>query len=58
MFVPFNKNEDELPDCSTLHVVKVHEEEAQPDARGDVALEHDHGEQDTTKHCSELRCAE
>ena len=55
---PFYEYEDQLPHGPALHVVEVDEEEAEPDPRGDVALEHDHAEQDTTKHRSQFCGAE
>ena len=58
VLLPFDKYEDKLPDGPALHVVEVDEEEAEPDPRGDVALEHDHAEQDATEHRPQLRGAQ
>ena len=55
---PFYEYEDQLPHGPALHVVEVDEEEAEPDPRGDVALEHDHAEQDATEHRPQLRGAQ
>ena len=55
---PFYEYEDQLPHCPALHVVEVDEEEAEPDPGGDVALQHDHTEEDPPEHGAQLGAAE
>ena len=58
MTSPLHEDEDELPDSAALHVVEVDEEKTEPDSGGDVALEHDDAEQDTSEHGTKLGRAE
>ena len=58
MFLPCHEYEDQLPHLPALHVVEIHKEEAKPDHGGDVALQHDHREQQATDHGAYSRRAE
>ena len=55
---PFYEDEHELPHGAALHVVEVDEEEAEPDSGGDVALQHDHTEEDPPEHGAQLGATE
>ena len=56
--LPLYEDEDELPDVPAVHVVEVDEEEAEPDPGGDVALQHDHTEEDPPEHGAQLGATE
>ena len=56
--LPCHEDEYELPHLPAPHVVKIHKEKTKPDHRGDIALQHDDGEQQPTEHGAYVGCAQ
>ena len=58
IFLPCREYEDQLPHLPTLHVVKIYKEKDEPHTSGDVALQHDHREQQASEHGTYTGCAQ
>ena len=57
-YLPLHEDEDQLPHLPTLHVMKIYKEKDEPHTSGDVALQHDHREQQASEHGAYTGCAQ